>query len=238
MPRSDLGGCPSNDALTRTELIAARTEDGRATERRARDAARKRRKRAELKRVSRSKPATPTRTSQGLEAPVHEAKRAHAEDFRWEAAEGGNYLALTHGARSPRVLARTAESMVEWLLEERPDLAAPRHRVDVSRWAEAEALAAHYFWGLDQRHPLDENAEPRESLRRAWQASVGVAERARDRLGVGPVSEARLAQLRSEAALAGFDVQAAIAAGRKIVEARAPRAIGAPEDEDEPGDAA
>jgi len=103
-----------------------------------------------------------------------------------------------------------------------PDLAAPRHRADVSAWAQAEAVASHLFWMLDQVHPVDAKAEPREALLRRWHTAQGAAAAARDRLGVGPVSEARLAQLRAEATIAGFDVNAVIAKGREIIAAREP----------------
>jgi hypothetical protein len=151
--------------------------------------------------------------------PVHERKRAEVESYAWEDFQRGNFIAVHHGGDSERVVGPLASELVGWLLEVAPDLAAPRFRFALSAWARCEARAALLGWWLDRRGVVDEDGEARERLLRELRAEERRAREERRVLGLDPSGYVRLVRERAEATLAGFDLEAAIVAGREVIDA-------------------
>lgn len=138
------------------------------------------------------------------------------EQFR--TSEPGDPRATTHGAKSPTIYAARAATLAENLLAERPDLA--RYPEAVQAWATAEArcqLVREYeaaAGGL-----LDSNGDPRSFAALATSLEKAAAS-ARDRLGLDPVAEAKLARDRASASLTTVNLAEMAANGRRILEAR------------------
>jgi hypothetical protein len=168
--------------------------------RRRKDAQRKRKARAAAKRAARaSKPATPPRSASGEPAPTHDAARAHAEAFRWESFEAGNFIAIRHGARSPRLVGRLAEELAEWARETCPDLRSERYALTLADWAWSEATVGLLRLFLDALGPADEVGAPRDALLASIRTSARHAAERRRELGLNPEAHARLESARAEA---------------------------------------
>ena len=152
--------------------------------------------------------------------PVHDGKAREARGYSWETAQPGNFLALRHGAYSPRVVTPLAQELIESLLVEAPDLAAPRYRFAVAAWARAETMAAILGFWIEMQHPLDDTGAPRALLLKELRAAESRAEKARNALGLDPASHVRLVRDRAEAASATWSIDAALKVGSRIIEAR------------------
>jgi len=151
--------------------------------------------------------------------PVHDAAARRARGYSWETTREGNFLAIKDARNSPRIVSRLAGQLVALVIAERPDLAP--FPFALRRWATAETIAALIVRRLDDIGVIDETGEVRERLNRERRAEERRAAEEARALGLDPVSLARLARDRAEAALSGFDVEAAIAKGREVIDARA-----------------
>ena len=147
--------------------------------------------------------------------------------------EPGHTLSLRHGARSPRMLGPIAERLMAELVEAAPWCQRPAFTAEARSWAWAEARCVVLREWTDQHGLLsDEALLAAGELARAETRAAS----ARDRLGLNPMSMARLMATISQASAGteGDDALEALKAeGRRIVEARAAAlAAGA----DDPGD--
>jgi hypothetical protein len=155
--------------------------------------------------------------------PVHARAQRDARGYAWETFQRGHFLSIRHGAYSQRVIAPLAEQLIEDLLVDAPDLAAPRYRHAVSAWARAETRCALLTFWADQREIVDpeDGAEPRSRLLKELRSAESEAARMRSALGLDPTSHARLVLERAEARLAEWDISEVVAAGRSVIEAKA-----------------
>ncbi|MGO4957917.1 hypothetical protein ACTQ49_11740 [Luteococcus sp. Sow4_B9] len=155
----------------------------------------------------------PARPGQG---PASGIPAKGQEQFR--TGEPEDPRVTTHGAKSPTIYAARAATLAEGLLAERPDLA--RYPEAVQAWATAEArcqLVREYeanAGGL-----LDGNGDPRSFAALATSLEKAAAA-ARDRLGLDPVAEAKLARDRASASLTTVNLAEMTAHGRAILEQR------------------
>jgi hypothetical protein len=150
-----------------------------------------------------------------------------ARGYSWPPFEAGNSAALTHGAYSEPRVAERAQEILTAVLEdaEMPDLLRSRaFRPTLADWARAEAMASLVFdWlcGL----PVEQMASPRLAGTKApldlWRALSAHAGRLRARLGMDPVSYARLAKDLGLAQAASDEaLRQAAARGAKLLERR------------------
>lgn len=146
-----------------------------------------------------------------------------ARNYKWATAERGNVLALRYGAHSRRTIEPLSDELAAALLEERPDLGA--FRFAVSAWAVAETRAAMLRAELDERGIVDDDGTPRESLLKWLHTAERRAAEERKALGLDPTARARLERDVAAAALGRFDLEAALAEGRRIRLAAGPRAL-------------
>ncbi|MFR9803144.1 hypothetical protein ACL02T_12675 [Pseudonocardia sp. RS010] len=109
--------------------------------------------------------------------------------------EDGNEVALRHGAYSPRKVNPLAAELVEHVLHD-PDLgylAAPSYRPAVWAWAAAEAQCQLLDEHLAQFGPDPDFGDRRVSAAyTAHHKAATRADNARRRLGLDPLSRARL----------------------------------------------
>jgi len=133
----------------------------------------------------------------------------------------GNTAALVTGYKSPRAVQVRAAVLLRELLAELPELDRPRYRFDAEAWSFAEARAQL----VREHEAVVGMADGKGNLRnvdrlRAYERD---AAQARDRLGLGPLSEARMRRDQGAAvAFAGPELLAErVAAGRAILDARA-----------------
>lgn len=155
----------------------------------------------------------PARPGQG---PASGIPAKGTEEFR--TGEPEDPRVTTHGAKSPTIYAARAATLAADLLAERPDL--QRYPEAVQAWAVAEARCQ-----LVREHEanagglLDGNGDPRSFA--ALAASLEkTAAAARDRLGLDPVAEAKLARDRASASLTTVNLAEMAANGRRILEQR------------------
>lgn len=126
-----------------------------------------------------------------------------ARNYSWPPAAEGNELALRHGAYSPRKSEPLAIELVERVLAD-PDvsyLQAPSYAAALWAWARAEAqvqLLGEYLLKLgEDLDPdkggglVDDKGEPRPALL-ALERAERRAVKARERLGLDPLSRAKL----------------------------------------------
>ena len=107
-------------------------------------------------------------------------------------AEPGNTTAEKHGAWSPRKVNPLAQELVERIADLIPYLAEdPTYRPAVWAWARAEARVQLLAEHIDERGPLDADGKPWPALDQLQKAE-GSAARARERLGLDPLSRAKL----------------------------------------------
>lgn len=131
----------------------------------------------------------------------------------------GNAAALKHGAFSAAVFSPLAKDLAAALAEARPDLAVYGHAI--AAWAEAEARAALLRDHVQQRGLIDGRGKVREGSL-TWLASFErLADQARRRLGLDPLSDADLRRARADAAHSTIDLEALAARGRKLREQHA-----------------
>lgn len=129
----------------------------------------------------------------------------------------GNGAAVTHGAFAPRVFGPIAEALASALLEERPHL--KRWPAAVVAWADAEARCEVLRAHLDEHGMLDDRGRPRPAVDLLLRLERQ-ADRARQRLGLDPRSDAQLARETAEAAGSVADLDAVREAGRRALAAR------------------
>jgi hypothetical protein len=140
----------------------------------------------------------------------------------------GNTAALKSGYTSPRAIQQRAAVLLTELLAEAPDLDRPRFRFDAEAWAYAQARAE-----LHREHEAvvglfdPASGATRAALHDRVRAAERDAAQARDRLGLGPLAEARLRRDQSAAvAFAGPELLASrMAEGRAALDARATAAV-------------
>jgi hypothetical protein len=78
-----------------------------------------------------------------------------ARGYSWPDAEPGNFIALKHGAESPRVKDAVAEIIAEAVLKEAPWLEAEIFEAAIWRYARAEArarLLSNYILATAEEH--------------------------------------------------------------------------------------
>ena len=126
----------------------------------------------------------------------------------------GNRAAVTHGAFAPRVFGPIAEALTSALLEERPHL--ERWPAAVVAWADAEARCEVLRGFLDEHGMLDDRGRPRPAVELLLRFERQ-ADRARQRLGLDPRSDAQLARETAEATSSVADLDAVRAAGREAL---------------------
>lgn len=129
----------------------------------------------------------------------------------------GHTLSLRHGAYSPRVYGETAEALVAGVLEQRPHLAG--YGTAVAAWATVEARCEVLRAHLDEQGMLDDRGRPRPAVELLLRLERQ-ADRARQRLGLDPRSDAQLARETAEAAGSVADLDAVRDAGRRALAAR------------------
>ncbi|PKW25408.1 hypothetical protein [Phycicoccus duodecadis] len=109
----------------------------------------------------------------------------------------GNTMSLRHGVYSPRRIGERAQTVVDQLLEQAGVgyLAAPEYRASVWRYAQRQARAdLMHDRLLEHSESCEEVAgcETCESLERRWREFDTAAAKASERLGLDPLSRARL----------------------------------------------
>jgi hypothetical protein len=107
------------------------------------------------------------------------------------------------------------------VLEERPDLAVPWLRPALRVWCQAYALSQPFALALDAGSPFKADGEVRAAYTSEWRAAARVLRECSQDLGLTPMAYARLMRERAEAAMSGFDLDAALAKGREVIDARA-----------------
>jgi hypothetical protein len=129
--------------------------------------------------------------------------------------EAENAMAVRHGAFSKRRTDPVARQLVQGLLASRPDLVA--YPEEVWRWGRAEARALVLAEYLIDHPPWTEEGQ---AVAKWVSLSESAAERASRELGLTPASEAALARERAVASHVRFDLDAAVARGTELLEAR------------------
>lgn len=133
-----------------------------------------------------------------------------------EPYQPGNVKAKKSGAWSERSVAPLAAELTAGLLADRPDLAA--YPDVVTAWSRAEArcrLLADWF---DDGF-FKPDGEERPGIRYVVQFEKQAAD-LRAKLGLDPLSEAKLARDRATATAVAFDLDALAARGRAALDAR------------------
>lgn len=121
----------------------------------------------------------------------------------------GHTLSLRHGARSPRVVDPLADSILQRAVEDAPWLSEPKYAATVRAWARAEAQAELLTAWLDEHGLHDEEGRLRyaeQALHRAETRAMNL----RSRLGLDPISRARLGQAAQGQGPTIFDYFAAL----------------------------
>lgn len=141
-----------------------------------------------------------------------------ARGYAWPPFEAGNTAALTHGARSPRMVRPIAERLMVDAVEVAPWVARPAFGPELEAWAWHEARACLLRTWLDEHGLLDDDDVPRAALGELQRAENAAA-KARDRLGLNPLAWARL-RAAVEQAGGREDLEDLDAEGRAILEIR------------------
>jgi hypothetical protein len=141
-----------------------------------------------------------------------------ARGYSWPPFEPGNTVAVRHGAFSARKVDPLAAELAAGLLADRPALAA--YPETVWAWARAEARCLLLGEWIGEHGLVDADGETRAPLRYVAQFER-LAVDLRGRLGLDPRSAAEIAKSQADAHLAGFDLDAAIARGREVLDAHA-----------------
>lgn len=145
----------------------------------------------------------------------------------------GNGASVRSGANSVRTYLPLAQELAAGLIAARPDLAP--YGVAVARWAEWEARAMLLRRHLANVGDLDgdgPDAEPRKGVVVWLERCEKAAERAADRLGLDPRSEATLAKERAAAhhLMTGSGLDDLAQRGREALAAREAAGIPPPRD--------
>lgn len=123
---------------------------------------------------------------------------APGNDYRFEE---GNKAALTHGADSAELVAKDAQGIVQRVLAD-PELGylhRPTFAPTLTRYARLRARADRFARALEQHADTGcMHCERCESLDERWQKAETTAGRAAEKLGLDPLSRARLLNLLAE----------------------------------------
>lgn len=112
--------------------------------------------------------------------------------YSWAPLQPGHTLTLRHGAYSPRKVDPLARELVEQVAGDLDYLAAdPSYRPALWAWARAEARVQLLSEYIDEHGPLEADGTPRPALD-ALHRFERLASEARARLGLDPLSRARL----------------------------------------------
>lgn len=111
--------------------------------------------------------------------------------YSWRTAWPGNDLAVTHGARSERLINADAQELVTQATAVIPWLAQPEYEASVRAWARAEAVVNRLASWLAEVGILDDEGKPRHALQELGRFERQAAERRAD-LGLTPASRARI----------------------------------------------
>jgi len=151
----------------------------------------------------------------------------------------GNTEQMTHGAWSERSWRPVADQLAAELPAVAPWATDPSAAAAVAAWARAEARLRLVAAWLDEHGDLDENGTPRAATNLMAQLETTAA-KARDSLGLTPMSLATLLGKLAAVATAGGDghgLDQLKAAGARILEARQQHGLNAGEnDAGEPAD--
>jgi len=111
--------------------------------------------------------------------------------WSWPPFEAGNQAALTHGARSPRILTPIADQFAAGLAELAPWTSAASFQGTVASWSWAEAQAVVLRAWLDEHGLVDDDGQPRPAagmLERVETRLAGL----RGQLGLTPLALGKL----------------------------------------------
>jgi hypothetical protein len=132
----------------------------------------------------------------------------------------GHLTRMKFGARAPRVYGAVAERLLEDLLIAKPWLAD--YPEEVAAVCQQEAIVALMRIELTGMGIKDKaTGQPRLALLARYFSAERAAAKARDRLGLAPLSEAVIAHERAEAVKSAVDLHALAARGQAALEARA-----------------
>lgn len=121
----------------------------------------------------------------------------------------GNTVALKAGHRSPAVVEPLADAILQRAVDDAPWLAEPKYAATVRAWARAEAQAELLTAWLDQHGLHDDDGRLRPAEAALHRAETRAAN-ARTRLGLDPLSRARLGRSAQEQGPSIFDYFAAL----------------------------
>jgi hypothetical protein len=114
-----------------------------------------------------------------------------ARGYSWPPAEPGNFLALKHGAKSPRIVDPLAAEIVAEAVADAPYLDQPKYRATVMAWAREEArcrLLSDYIERVGLVDDQGNVARAEGALHRAETRAANL----RTACGLTPMSRARL----------------------------------------------
>jgi hypothetical protein len=102
----------------------------------------------------------------------------------------GNSKAVTHGARSERIVLARAKDEYERLITEHPQL--QDFADETQAYAVSLSIWSLYAEAIDKLGVMDESDEPRASLSKQLRLWTGKCVEHRQRLGLTPTSQSRL----------------------------------------------
>jgi hypothetical protein len=150
-----------------------------------------------------------------------------ARGYSWPPFEPGNTKSLVHGAYSERVVAPRAEALMTSVLEdaESPDhVRTPMFRFTLAAWCRAETVAGvlyEHIMSLSTEEMMTPRLAGTRSPVDLWKAADAHAANLRSKLGLDPVSYARIAKDLGIASKASEDALGRLAeTGKSIVERR------------------
>lgn len=152
-----------------------------------------------------------------------EASGVPARGYSWPPFERGHELSLKYGAHSPRKVDPIAAAFVDGLLEvakdQAPHLLQPIFRPAVEAWARAEArvqLLLDWVGGMTVECQTDHGAGKRSPVELLAKFETQAAT-ARARLGMDPVSAAKLARdLSAKRAMDRGGISSLVEQGRAV----------------------
>ncbi len=130
----------------------------------------------------------------------------------------GNLVRVTHGVYSDRRVNPIARELAEGLIVERPDL--EDHPAAVWSWARIESKCLLLEAWLDEHGFIDGDGKPTAPAQLVTRYEK-LALNLRARLGLDPLSQAQLQNLRGQASLVSYDIEELRARGREVMELRA-----------------
>ena len=160
-------------------------------------------------------------TPEGWE-PAFDRQRPPFQPGNEYRAQPGNKLALTHGADSAELVAQDAQVIVERVLADPAlnYLHAPTFMPVLARYARLRARADRFARALDEHTATGcMHCEKCESWDERWQKAETTAGRAAEKLGLDPLSRARLMSLMAQTQAQSQQLEDARAGVRQIIEA-------------------